>query len=252
MDDNDDITVVIPVHSSRIRNGMLSEALKSLHKQTHRPDVILVIEDKNGEGAAVTRQRGLDQVTTKWVAFLDSDDEYKPEHLRKLLKCAKKEDADFVFSWYQVRGGRDPMPKKFGKAWDPENPHLTTIVCLVKTELAKQVGFIHEHDGTKRLGSLVGEDWFFVRGINDLGAKIVHLPEKTWIWNHHGNNTSGQPTKGDATTPKGRAIARGTPVRLKITNNVVGYKRGQIVEVPKCSMYLETLIRGGHAEIIDD
>jgi hypothetical protein len=25
-----------------------------------------------------------------------------------------------------------------------------------------------------------------------VGAKIVHLPEQTWIWRHHSGNTSGR------------------------------------------------------------
>lgn len=198
LDDDDLITVVIPVHPRRKRNGMLERALKSVRSQKLAPAEIIVVEDRNKEGAAQTRQRGLEKVTTRWVAFLDSDDTFMPQHLLKLMKCAKENDADIVYSWYKIHGGRDPMPKHFGKPWDPENPRLTTIVTLCKTEIAQQVGFVHEHDGKLLLGQKAGEDWYFIKGCNDLGAKIVHLPEKTWVWNHHGSNTSGLPNKGDA------------------------------------------------------
>lgn len=198
LNEDDLITVVIPVHASRKKNGMLDRAVRSAKHQKLAPAEILVVEDLKKEGAAKTRQRGLEQVTTKWVAFLDSDDLFMPQHLLKLMKCAKQNNADIVYSWYKISGGRDPMPKHFGKPWDPKNPRLTTIVTLCKTEIAQQVGFVHKHDGTKLLGEFAGEDWFFIKGCNDLGAKIVHLPERTWVWNHHGKNTSGLPNKGDA------------------------------------------------------
>lgn len=193
LEDEDQITVVIPVHPRRKTNGMLNRALNSIKKQTLLPKEIIVSEDEYKEGAAVTRQRGLDHVTTKWVAFLDSDDEFLPQHLEKLMKCAKANNADVVYSWYKIKGGRDPLPKHFGLPWDPEHPRLTTIVMLIKTEIAKKVGF-----EAKPGGAVSGEDWIFIQNVNSLGVKIVHLPERTWIWNHHGKNTSGLSTKGDA------------------------------------------------------
>ena len=39
---------------------------------------------------------------------------------------------------------------------------------------------------------------FFTIGCMQAGALISHLKEKTWIYAHHGLNTSGLPTKGDA------------------------------------------------------
>lgn len=194
----DTVSVVIPAHPARERNGMLTRALASVEAQTLQPDDVIVQVDTHREGAARTRQRGLERASTDWVTFLDSDDEMLPHHLEALLACAQQTGADLVYPWYEVVGGGDPMPCHFGKPWDPARPRLTTVVTLCRTELAQQVGFVHTHDGTRLLGQPAGEDWFFIVGCNKAGAHIVHLPQRTWRWHHHGRNSSGQPTKGDA------------------------------------------------------
>jgi glycosyltransferase involved in cell wall biosynthesis len=181
------VTVVVPYHAARVKNGMLKRAVASVNAQTI-PHLLITVEDTQRQGAAATRQRGLDMVTTEWTAFLDSDDELDPTHLAQLLTCAEQTEADYVYPWFRVRGGRDPFPMFFGKPWDNAHPHSTTITILVRTTLAQQVGFTG-----------AGEDFRFTKGCVAAGAKIVHLPVKSWTWHHHGGgNTSGRPDRGDA------------------------------------------------------
>jgi glycosyltransferase involved in cell wall biosynthesis len=182
------VSVVVPYHAARKRNGMLQRAINSVNAQTI-PHLLITVEDTQHQGAAATRQRGLDQVTTEWVAFLDSDDELDPTHLAQLLACATETGADYVYPWFRVRGGRDPFPMFFGKPWDNAHPHSTTITILVRTELAQQVGF----------RNVAGEDFTFTKDCIIAGAKIVHLSVRSWTWHHHGGgNTSGRPDRGDA------------------------------------------------------
>ena len=186
------ITVVIPTIPPRV--SKLRIAVESVLYQTYGAATISIPVDHAKQGAAINRQRGLDSVTTEWVAFLDDDDRFYPEHLEKLIECALKTEADYVYSWYDVKGGSDPRPEYFGMEFDPANPNQTTITTLVRTDLAKSVGFVWDDphlDSPDR--HYAGEDWFFTKGCNDLGAKIVHLPEKTWEWVHWGGNTSGLP-----------------------------------------------------------
>lgn len=192
------VTVVIPVHPARENNGMLRRVLASIDRQTVQPQEIIVQYDHNKQGAAKTRHEGLMSVETEWVTFIDSDDEMRPEHLETLYDGAIQNEADLVYSWYHVAGGNDPMPNDFGKSWNPDKPRLVTIVTFCKTDIAKQVGFVFQPEGPNPQQKFAGEDRFFINSVNNLGAKIVHIPKKTWIWNHHGQNTSGLPTKGDA------------------------------------------------------
>lgn len=166
---------------------MLARAEKSARAQTHPCEVILA-QDVHGMGAAITRNHGLSMVQTPWVAFLDSDDELDPTHVEKLLRCAEETGADYIYPWFRVVGGSDPFPMFFGRPWDNDAPHSTTITILVRTEIAQRIGF----------RNISWEDWdFTLRCVAD-GVRIVHLAERTWTWYHHGLNSSGIPGRGDA------------------------------------------------------
>lgn len=190
-----DVTVVIPSLARRER--MLARALASVDAQHAVPTAVVVEVDHDRDGAPLTRQRGLEKVRTPWVAFLDDDDEFKPEHLLALHRASEDTGADFVFSWYDVVGGTDPRPEEFGIAWDHTRPRQTTITTLVRTALALDVGgFVTEGDDLHHPDRrYAGEDWIFANRVNDAGGLIYHLPRKTWRWHHHGSNTSGLPTR---------------------------------------------------------
>ena len=192
------ITVIIPTHEARVRNGMTKRAVGSVLAQTLPAASIVIEQDLAGRGAPRTRHEGLMKASTEWVAFLDSDDQMKPVHLGRLMACAQATGADYVYAWYEAVGfGSDPLPH-FGKTFDPDNPTQTTITTLVRTELAQQIGFWKPPEGATIGGERYGEDFQFTVECVKAGAKIVHLPERTWLWNFHGGNTSGLPGRGDA------------------------------------------------------
>jgi glycosyltransferase involved in cell wall biosynthesis len=199
-----EITVVIPAHPYRVVNGMLGRAVASVKAQLLPAADISIAIDEDGQGAAATRQRALEAVKTEWVAFLDSDDWLYPEHLKVLAAGARIFNADYVFSYYQVHHndgrpwpGNDPLGH-FGKPFNPQAPHQTTITTLVRTDIAQAVGFHEPPEGSVVGGHRGGEDWHFTIGCIDAGAKIVHVPRRTWAWVHHGLNSSGRPDQGDA------------------------------------------------------
>ena len=185
------VTVVIPFHAARELNGMLERAASSVRAQTHPTELVLA-RDVHAKGAALTRHCGLLEVETQWTAFLDSDDTMDPGHIAALVACADETGADYVYPWFRVVGGSDPFPMFFRRPWDDDAPHSTTVTVLVRTGLAREVGFVSTplEQG--------GEDYAFTLGCLAAGAQIVHLPEKTWTWYHHGRNSSGTPGVGDA------------------------------------------------------
>lgn len=172
------------------RSNFLQRNVGSVLQQTYPVTQMSISVDHERLGAAGNRQRALDGINTDWVAFLDDDDAFMPQHVEKLLHLAQETDADYVFSWFEVVAGYDPFPQHFGKVFDPTAPHHTTITVMVRTELAKTVGFRDPADGDGAGGS--GEDWDFTLRCIEAGAKIVHLPERTWWWYHNTHNTSGR------------------------------------------------------------
>jgi glycosyltransferase involved in cell wall biosynthesis len=203
MDDRDDITVAIPSHIGRDRQGaFLARAVASVSQQKLPARAISIAIDTEGRGAAHTRQRALNEVSTAWVAFLDSDDYLKPEHLLALSRWGRKTGADYIYSHYLVEGGdADPRLWALGKPFNSDAPHETTTTILVRTSLAREVGIMQPGLDAESLqdGRLhAGEDWQFTLGCVKAGAKIVHYPKITWTWHWHGQNTSGIPGRGDA------------------------------------------------------
>ncbi len=188
------VTVCIAAHPARLRNGMLERALKSVLAQTLQPEAICVVNDLEREGAGWTRRTLLEAVQTAWIAWIDSDDEWLPEHLEKLVRLATDTDSVFVYSWFH---GNDPLGH-FGLPFDPCHPHHTTMGVLVRTDVAKRVGF--QDSATN--GGPSNEDWYFILGVAAIacqeGLKMTHLPEKTWTYWSHAANSSGLPTRGDA------------------------------------------------------
>jgi hypothetical protein len=191
------VTVVVPFHEARRRSGLLDRAERSVRAQTTPVELVLA-EDIHRMGAPITRHHGLALVQTEWTAFLDSDDEMDPDHVEQLLACAADTGADYVYPWFRVVGGTDPFPMFFGRPWDDAAPHQTTITILVRTELAQQIGFHPPPPDSTVGGQRGGEDWHFTLGCVAAGAKIVHLPRRSWTWHHGAHNSSGQPGRGDA------------------------------------------------------
>lgn len=179
-------TVGVAVPAIPVRSALLQRAVGSVLGQTYPVRQLSIAVDHERLGAAANRQRALDGIRTDWVAFLDDDDAFMPEHVQKLTSFAQDTGADYVFSWFEVVNGYDPFPQHFGKKYDVHEPHHTTITVLVKTELAKSVGF-------RTAGG--GEDWDFTLRCIEAGAKIEHLAERTWWWYHDTQNTSGRPDR---------------------------------------------------------
>jgi Glycosyl transferase family 2 len=184
-----EVTVALPTIPPRAR--LLKRALGSILGQTLPATALSVRSDVNANGAAWTRNEALKAVRTEWVAFLDDDDQMLPSHLETLAEAALDTGADYVYSWFTDEHP-DPLGH-FGKEFDPANPTQTTITTLVRTELAQAVGFCEPPVGATIHGQRYGEDFQFTVGCVAYGAKVVHVPVRTWTWNWHGGNTSGRP-----------------------------------------------------------
>lgn len=197
------IGVVTPTHPSR-NDAMLRRASHSVWRQTHPAAGHFVVCDWEKKGAAWTRQAALEANTFEWTAFLDSDDWFMPNHLEVLVNAALETGADYVYTWYELVhlgrrfGDNDPVfpPGHFLDPWDPANPRHTTMTVMVRTELAREVGFVTVPDDGE-YAHRRGEDWEFTLGCNAKGT-IHHVVQRTWFWDHHGKNSSGVPGHGDA------------------------------------------------------
>lgn len=184
----DGVTVAIPTIPPR--NGLLLRALASVSAQTVLPDAVAIAVDYNHDGVWVTRKRAIEMAQTRYVAFLDDDDEFLPHHIERLLNCMEEHQADLVYSCFEsVPPGWTELGI-CGPAFDPERPPATvTITVLIDRQLASTVKLGPPDPGWRN----ALDDQLLLQGALALGAKVVHLPEVTWRYHMDGRHTSGQP-----------------------------------------------------------
>jgi len=188
-----DVTMIIPHIPTPARHAMLERALQSVANQTMQPAQTLLMYDDERLGASELRNRMLAMVETKWVAFLDDDDELLPTHLATLTNYSRNDDYDVYYPGcrvYDVRGIEIPRRMEWGRFLQPFDAHLLRltsyipVTSLVRAELAKKAKF------EPPPGSIY-DDWGFYLQLLDMGAKFKHVPQITWKWHHHGMNSSG-------------------------------------------------------------
>jgi len=130
------ISVIIPSYN---RRELLKRALISVYAQTLQPAEVIVIDDGSTDGTesmlrlefprviaihqenlgvSAARNLGLQQTSGDWLAFLDSDDEWLPEKLRK-QQLALESNPEYRIchteeNW--IRNGiQVGVPKKYAK-----------------------------------------------------------------------------------------------------------------------------------------
>jgi glycosyltransferase involved in cell wall biosynthesis len=108
-------------------------------------DSVQLIRQRN-RGPSAARNAGMRAATTKWVAFLDSDDVWAPHHLEVLLRHGGSSRA-LVSSSALTKSGRflgPPRPvtldsQSIQRLFWPDNP-VVTSATMVDREVALDVG----------------------------------------------------------------------------------------------------------------
>lgn len=204
------VTVCIPTIPPRTE--VLQRALRSVLTQTRPADAIAIVVDHDGDGAAVTRNRAWHAADTEYVAFLDDDDEFLPNHLEVLMTTAAETGADLVYSWFEHLGWPEWTPERqdalavmhngrlcspLGVPFGPEQAeHMRRYAFIPITTLVRRSA-LHKSGGFPRPLSRDWprddcEDWGGWLRLLNTGAKFVHAPERTWVC-HHGAGTAGRP-----------------------------------------------------------
>lgn len=190
------VTVAIPYHEERKRNGMLDRAIASVEAQTSRPGGLLLEPDLKREGSAATRNRALGKVGTEWVLWLDSDDQLMPNAVQVLLEAQEATGADVVSggAWLTTPPHREPVEVPPPGWIAPETVTARSVLhvtSLVRTSLATEAGgFAFRRCPAT---SMLLDDFGFYCALAERGATFWRVPETILIWNLHGGNTSGQP-----------------------------------------------------------
>lgn len=222
-----DVTVVTPTFN---RARLIERALDSVRLQSRLPTEIIVVDDcssdstpdvarawgkrhgfpmqvvvmeRNG-GPAAARNRGIEMVTTRYVAFLDSDDEHVPNTLETLCAALEKYpsavmsfgDATVVTSiarksnglfaprvnLSQIATAMDDDLFVLNDAKDtllPASVIPTSATCFRRDDAIAVGGMPHQFRS--------GEDWLFFLRLTQRG-QFVFTPRDLALHHRHDDN----------------------------------------------------------------
>lgn len=198
------ISVIIP---TRNRQQLVTRAVESVLRQDFRDFEIIVIDDGGTDGTrqalegrcrvlltghcgpAGARNAGIAQARGTYLAFLDSDDYWRENHLSSLLGPMSRPDVGMVYSPTQTAtldgrplgGRRDRRQCDSGRIVASlfEHIFIHTSNVLCRTELVRQVGGFDE--------SLpVCEDYhLWLRLALRCEVGLVREPTATRCWHGH-------------------------------------------------------------------
>lgn len=116
------VSIITPTYNSA---AFISQTIHSIQQQTHINWELLVVDDcstdttqsiierfaaldtrikfrqlSQNSGAGVARNTAVEMASGQYIAFLDSDDLWKPEKLERQLRFMQEEQVPFTFSFY--------------------------------------------------------------------------------------------------------------------------------------------------------
>ncbi|WP_411887130.1 glycosyltransferase family 2 protein [Hydrocarboniphaga effusa] len=197
------ISVVIPAYN---RSAVIGCALKSVLDQSFQDFEVLVVDDGSSDnlrevidkigdcririirqangGANKARNTGIDAAQGKFVALLDSDDNFLPDHLESAVAQLKINPNVIVFAPVIVdRGGGKTFikPPRGPKKLEPISEYLLssrgfiqTSTVVLSTKLAKKVRYSE--------GLRFGQDKDFAIRLASAGCEFLMREHPGAIW----------------------------------------------------------------------
>jgi len=197
------VTALVPTTGRK----SLCHAIKSIQNQSHNIQRILVVDDSLDQdvdlgkdesitlirtggktGPAYARNLGLGLVKTDWVAFLDDDDYWLPNHVEVLLTFCASHNLDAAYSSALIfglkrpqvlyQGNVDPLMAVYERpSWRKTKHYLPTPGLMISREVVGHLPFnnnLHER-----------EDLWFAHKIFEYQFRLRQSPEATLIVNQN-------------------------------------------------------------------
>lgn len=205
---NPRVSVVIPTYKRE--NKYLLRAINSIKNQTYKnteivivddnppdseyrktttefmkqyasdPDVIYYVNEKN-MGGSLARNNGIEAATGEYITFLDDDDEYLPEKVKKQLNFMLNQDCDMSFTDLKlVNDNKIVVDYR-------EYPNLNSFdkKALLKYHIMRHLTgtptFMYKADKLKEIGGFedakMGQEFYLMLKSIERDLRISYLPE---------------------------------------------------------------------------
>ena len=171
-----DVTIVLPNYNSSL---FIEQTLNSILKQSYTDWKLIIVDDcsdnktkailkkffyhkkidiywlKKNKGAGFCRNFALKRTFSPYVAFIDSDDVWKKNKLKKQINFMKKNDHSFSYTYYETFGDKKRFvkpPLSFNYYEFINNTSISTSTMMIKLNKLKNIKFTN----TK-----ICEDYYF-------------------------------------------------------------------------------------------
>jgi len=212
------VSVIIPTYN---RPELLQRAVYSVLNQTFKDFELIIIDDHSdiapnlvlpqGENRVVpvrlphnTKIQGIPKnvgimlARGDYIAYLDDDNVYFPNHIEVLYEAIKKHQADVVYG-DRVYKSNNPDEKNFmGKmSYDFDLKKLNEGNYVDVSDIMHTVQSINDVGYWDRFWERKA-DWLLMMRFGKAGMKIVHIPEViTEYWWHEDNLGQKNPMGGE-------------------------------------------------------
>ncbi len=212
---NHKVSIITPVYNSA---AFIAETLNAVINQTHTnweliavddcskdnslsileeyavkdKRIKIIIQDEN-QGQITARNMALQEATGRYIAFLDSDDIWKPHKLERQLQFMKNKNAAIVHSYYENIDENGDKLNKTIKA-----PLIVNYKQLLNTNYLGCLTVLYD---TKKIGKhmmpYVGkrDDWACWLNILKQGHVAYCIPEVLAFYRIHSNSLSSNKMK---------------------------------------------------------
>ncbi len=107
-------------------------------KEFHDPRIRLYEREESGPGGYAARNLGIDKAAGEWIAFLDADDEWYPDHLEKYTKLIRSyPDAGVLGSGREiVQPDGNVVIEDYYDNYAEKGPHFLTLDNYLKAYIS--------------------------------------------------------------------------------------------------------------------
>lgn len=160
------VSIIVPVYNAE---RFLEETIKTVQDQTYKNWELLLVNDcskdnskkiadkylsnkikwidmEKNSGAALTRNKGIEKSTGEFLCFLDADDLWDEDKLKKQIEFMRNNKCEFSFTGYEFAdengkpiGKKVLVPEKINYKQALKNTTIwTSTVMLDMTKLTKE------------------------------------------------------------------------------------------------------------------
>lgn len=141
---------------------------------------IVLIKNNNNMGSAGTRNVGIENAHGEYICFLDDDDYYLENRIRKQLELMIEEDADYSITDLVLYRDDDKV-EDVRKRWylnTEERENL--LLCHLKYHMTGTDTLMFKKDYLLKIGMFdiidIGDEYYLMLKAIENGGKFVYLP----------------------------------------------------------------------------